>query len=64
MGRAAAPPDEGGYVVLHTPDRGELDRRLRSLRPGECPYIAVLYIGRMPDEDDEVIEPAGAEVGR
>lgn len=59
-----APPDEGGYVVLHTPDRAELDRRLRSLRPGEYPYIAVLYIGRWPAEEDEVVEPTEAGAAR
>ena len=58
-----APPDEGGYVVIHTPDRAELDRRLLA-RPGEFPYFSVLYIGRIPDEDDEVIEPAGVEATR
>lgn len=49
----------GGHVVMHSPDRAEVDRWLLALRPGELPVFAYFYIGR-PPADDEFIgeEPA------
>jgi hypothetical protein len=41
----------GGYVVMHTPDRTEIDRRLLSPGEGELLSFAVLYIGEPPEED-------------
>lgn len=54
----------GGHVVLHTPDRAELDRRLLGASGGPVRDWAVLYIGRMPAEEDEVVEPSEAEAAR
>jgi hypothetical protein len=34
-----------GHLVMHTRDRDEIDRLLESLKPGEMPFIAVLYNG-------------------
>jgi hypothetical protein len=51
----------GGVVVMHTPDRAELDRRLLALKPGEMPHFAALYIGRLPDEEEWTVEPSEAE---
>jgi hypothetical protein len=46
----------GGYVVMHTPDRAELDRRLLSLRENELLDFAVLYTGRPPAEGDQPLD--------
>jgi hypothetical protein len=53
----------GGYVVLHTPDRAEIDRRLYSLRDGELLHFACLYIGEPPDEE-EWLDPVAGEQPR
>jgi hypothetical protein len=47
-------PDKatGGHVVLHSPDRTVIDRRLCSLRDGELLVCACLYIGEPPDEGE------------
>ncbi|HJZ58876.1 MAG TPA: hypothetical protein VKE74_28290 [Gemmataceae bacterium] len=42
----------GGYVVMHSPDRTEIERRLLSLRDGELPVCAFLYTGPTTAEDD------------
>jgi hypothetical protein len=41
----------GGYVVMHTPDRTELDRRLTDR--DEFPHVvygAILYVGNPPED--------------
>ena len=48
----------GGFVVMHTPDRDELDRRL--VDENEFPEVtlgAVLYIGRPPEDADLDLPP-------
>ena len=42
----------GGYVVLHTPDRDEIDRRLlANMGENELRHFAVFYIGEPPEVD-------------
>ncbi len=48
----------GGYVVMHTPDRAEFDRRL--VDDDEFPGVklgAVLYVGRPPEDADLDLPP-------
>ena len=41
-----------GYVVMHTRDRAEIDRRLLTLKDGELLVFAVLYNGPPVTWDD------------
>lgn len=48
----------GGYVVLHSPDRTEIDRRLLSLRDGELMDFACLYVGHVSADEDVDFDPS------
>lgn len=51
----------GGHVVLHCADRAEFLRRVEEWDGSGSRLSAVRYVGRFPEENDEVI-PAGEEV--